>query len=164
MKKSALFKVRAVLIFFIVALVLSGITAFPLETELNLLSQMLGVGDAVSPEGYEGLNYWILTVKFGLHNTYAAYPWIAYGTDWLAFAHIIIALFFIGPMIDPWRNLHALYAGVAACLLVLPLALIAGPIRGIPFYWQLIDCSFGILGVLPLLYVIHLTRSYLKPE
>jgi hypothetical protein len=24
------------------------------------------------------------------------------------------------------------------------LALIAGPIRGIPFYWRLIDCSFGV--------------------
>jgi hypothetical protein len=32
-----------------------------------------------------------------------------------------------------------------------PLALICGPIRGIPFYWQLIDCSFGFFGMIPLL-------------
>jgi hypothetical protein len=164
MKCDPLVQIRLILAFFIVALVLSGVTAFPLQTELDLLARMLGVGDALSPQGYEGLNYWILTVKFGLHNTYAAYPWIAYGTDWLAFGHIVIALFFIGPLIDPVRNLHALYTGVAACVLVLPLALIAGPIRGIPFYWQLIDCSFGILGIFPLLYVIHLTRTRLKPQ
>jgi hypothetical protein len=37
-----------------------------------------------------------------------------------------------------------------ACVLVLPLALICGPIRGIPFGWRLIDCCFGIFGILPL--------------
>ena len=40
----------------------------------------------------------------------------------------------------------ALYTGIAACLAVIPLALICGPIRGIPFYWRLIDCSFGVIG------------------
>jgi hypothetical protein len=30
------------------------------------------------------------------------------------------------------------------------LALIAGPVRGIPFYWRMIDCSFGIFGTIPL--------------
>jgi hypothetical protein len=33
---------------------------------------------------------------------------------------------------------------------VIPLAFIAGPIRGIPFYWKCIDCSFGVLGIIPL--------------
>jgi hypothetical protein len=28
--------------------------------------------------------------------------------------------------------------------------LIFGPIRGIPFYWQIIDCSFGVVGIVPL--------------
>ncbi len=37
-----------------------------------------------------------------------------------------------------------------ACVLVVPLALICGPLRGIPFFWRLIDCSFGILGFIPL--------------
>jgi hypothetical protein len=30
-----------------------------------------------------------------------AYPFLAYGTDWLAFAHIVIAVFFIGPLVKP---------------------------------------------------------------
>ena len=31
------------------------------------------------------------------------------------------------------------------------LARICGPIRGIPFFWRLIDCTFGVLGSIPLL-------------
>ena len=40
--------------------------------------------------------------------------------------------------------------GMIACAGVVPLALIAGPLRGIPFPWRLIDCSFGIFGFVPL--------------
>ena len=40
--------------------------------------------------------------------------------------------------------------GMIACVLVLPLALICGPLRGIPLFWRLIDCSFGIVGIVPL--------------
>jgi hypothetical protein len=36
------------------------------------------------------------------------------------------------------------------CVLVIPWALIFGSIREIPFYWTLIDMSFGVLGVIPL--------------
>jgi hypothetical protein len=31
-------------------------------------------------------------------------------------------------------------------------------ILGIPLYWRLIDCSFGVLGAVPLLYCIRLSR------
>jgi hypothetical protein len=34
---------------------------------------------------------------------------------------------------------------------VVPLALIAGAVRGIPLGWRLLDCSFGVVGCLPLL-------------
>ncbi len=150
---------RLVMTLFIIGLVLSGITAFPLLAELGLLAYLIGVGDAPSPEGHTGLPYWILTVRWGLEDIASKYPWNAYGTDWLAFGHVVIALFFVGPWIDPVRNSWVLRVGLVACALVLPLALICGPLRGIPFYWQLIDCSFGILGALPLLYCLHLTRQ-----
>ncbi len=39
--------------------------------------------------------------------------------------------------------------GLIACAGMLPLALIAGHIRGIPLAWRLIDCSFGIFGSAP---------------
>jgi hypothetical protein len=41
---------------------------------------------------------------------------------------------------------------------VIPLAFICGPIRGIPFWWRVIDCSFGVFGALPLLYCLRLVR------
>jgi hypothetical protein len=37
-----------------------------------------------------------------------------------------------------------------ACVMVFPLAFIAGAVRGIPIYWRLIDCSFGVAGLVPL--------------
>ena len=83
---------------------------------------------------------------------------MGYGTDWLAFAHVVIAVYFIGPLVKPVKNEWVVYAGLIGCLLVIPLAWICGPIRGIPFYWRLIDCSFGVLGAVPLLYCLHLTR------
>jgi hypothetical protein len=56
----------------------------------------------------------------------------------------------VGPLKDPVRNLWVVEFGMIACVLVVPLALICGPLRGIPFFWRLIDCSFGVLGILPL--------------
>ncbi len=143
---------------FIAGLLVSGITAFPLLTEMKLLTQWIGLGEAVSPEGHSGFGFWMLTVKFGLEDVHARYPWIAYGTDWLAFGHIIIALFFIGPLFHPKGSRSVIFAGIAACLLVVPLAIVCGAIRGIPIYWRLIDCSFGFFGILPLLYCLRLLR------
>jgi hypothetical protein len=154
---------RIVLAAFIAGLLLSGITAFPLLAEMRLLTQWLGVGDAVSPAGYSGLEFWILTVRFGLEDMYGRYPWIAYGTDWLAFGHIAIALFFIGPWLRPSGSGPVLLAGIAACMLVIPLAFVCGAVRGIPFYWRLIDCSFGVFGAMPLIYCLKLLRHLEMP-
>jgi len=78
------------------------------------------------------------------------FSFISYGTDWLAFAHVMIALVFIGPLRDPVKNKWVIDWGILCCFAVLPLALIAGPIRNIPFFHRLIDCSFGIIGFFPL--------------
>jgi len=153
---SPLFRFRAVMFCFIMGLIISGVTAFPLLLELRILANALGAGAAQSPDGYSGLAFWIVTVRCGLEHTYAAYPWLAYGTDWLAFAHIVIAFFFIGPLIAPRSSRWTLYAGILACFSVIPLALICGPLRDIPFYWRLIDCSFGVFGAIPLLYCLRL--------
>ena len=149
---------RLSLTIFIVGLVVSGVTAFPLLAEMRLLVKMLGLEGATSAAGHTGLAYWILTVRWGLEEMYAAHPWIAYGTDWLAFGHLTIALFFIQPLVHPRGSGPVLLAGMAACLLVVPLALICGPLRGIPFYWRLIDCSFGLFGIVPLLYCRRVLR------
>jgi len=147
-------RVRWTLGLFIMALIVSGLTAFPLQLELEQLSDWLGT----TPDQGSGLGKWILLVRDGLRESYGKYPWIAYGTDWLAFAHIIIALFFIGPLTNPVRNIWVLWAGLIACAMVLPLALICGPFRQIPLGWRLIDCSFGIFGAIPLAYCLKWTR------
>ena len=129
-----------------IGLALSGITAFPLKWELGILVEHFGAGDG-------GLATWLRLVQRGLVETDAKYPFLAYGTDWLAFGHLVIASAFIGPFRDPVRNKWIIEWGMIACVAVPFLALIAGPIRGIPFGWRLIDCSFGVVGFFPLLYV-----------
>jgi hypothetical protein len=44
------------------------------------------------------------------------------------------------------------------CAGVIPLALIAGQVRGIPFYWRMIDMSFGVFGAIPLLQCLRYVR------
>jgi hypothetical protein len=149
---------RLVLGGFIVGLVLSGVTAFPLLHELEVLARLLGIPTDAAPASLNGLSFWIATVRDGLRAMHASYPWLAYGTDWLAFGHLVIALFFIGPWREPVANAWVLKVGLIACAGVVPLALICGPIRGIPFFWRLIDCSFGVFGAIPLWYCLRLTR------
>jgi hypothetical protein len=143
-------RIKVLLILFIIGLVLSGLTAFPLEAELKLLGKLLGASPGAMPENFTGLTHWIVKVRNALIDTNSKYPFLAYGTDWLAFAHSVIAIAFIGPLRDPVRNIWVLTFGMIACVLIVPLALICGSLRGIPFYWQLIDCSFGIVGIIPL--------------
>ncbi|MCP5531978.1 MAG: hypothetical protein H7A48_02275 [Akkermansiaceae bacterium] len=149
---------RIALVLFLVGLILSGVTAFPLLGEVRLLATWLGVEEVADPESLTGLKYWIAHVHVGLEKTYESYPFVAYGTDWLAFAHLAIAVFFIGPLREPTKHDWILVSGIIACAGILPLALICGPLRGIPIYWRLIDCSFGVIGVLPLVYCLRLSR------
>ena len=153
--RRTLLQIRIWVTLFIVGLVLSGITAFPLQWELDLLARWIDA-DLSAPEG--SLRWWIARVHDGLNTTYRSYSFLGYGTDWLAFGHIVIAMFFIGPWRDPVKNAWVLRVGIAACVGVIPLALICGSVRGIPFYWRLIDCSFGILGTVPLWWCLRLIR------
>ena len=89
-------------------------------------------------------------MRDALDHTYAAYPFMAYGTDWLAFGHFVIALAFVGALRDPVRNRWLFQFGMISCVLVIPYAITCGAVRGIPFYWRLIDCSFGVIGFFPL--------------
>lgn len=132
-------------------LVLSGLTAFPLQTELRWLAALLHEGWIEPLARSTGLPAWIERVHDALDRTGAQFPFLAYGTDWLAFAHLAIAVAFIGPFVDPVRNKWVVTFGLIACAGVIPLALIAGQVRSIPLAWRLVDCSFGILGSVPLL-------------
>ncbi|HMI79591.1 MAG TPA: hypothetical protein VK484_12410 [Ferruginibacter sp.] len=144
-------KIRLLIIFFMVALILSGVTAMPIETELRWLMQYRDMMP-------DKLGNWLQTCYEALVDTNNKYPFLAYGYDWLAFAHIVIALSFIGPYRDPVKNIWIIDWQIITCIAVLPLAFIAGPIRQIPIFHILIDCCFGLLGIIPLL----ICRKWIK--
>jgi hypothetical protein len=159
-RSSWLFRYRLALGLFIVGLVLSGLTAFALETELSLLSRFFGISNPSNYAEMQGVRRWIAFLQFGFEQTYPRFAFFGYGTDWLAFGHLVIATFFVLPFREPVRYRGVLHVALVACLGVIILAVICGPIRQIPFYWTLIDCSFGVIGAIPLLYCLHLSRKF----
>ncbi|MGJ8655807.1 MAG: hypothetical protein ACSHX6_05090 [Akkermansiaceae bacterium] len=154
LEQAELRKIRWALSLVIFGLVISGVTAFPLLGELNMIAGWLSDGGDLNPGHYTGLTHWILHVREGLEVSYQSYPFIAYGTDWLAFAHLMIALYFILPWLDPARYIGVIYIGILSSVMIIPLALICGEIRGIPFAWRLVDCSFGVFCLPPLWYAL----------
>jgi hypothetical protein len=128
----------------------SGLTAVPLETELRWATSLLGVGEPAADGAPASVGAWLLKVQAAVLETNAQFPFLAYGMDWLAFGHFVIALAFLGALRDPVRNRWLFDFGLVACGLVVPYALVSGALRGIPWFWRLIDCSFGVFGAAPL--------------
>jgi len=162
-KKQLLLKIRLVTLFFMAALIVSGITAFPIETELRLLMPILNI-DGQNPENLNALQRWLAFVYEGFSTTNAQFPFIAYGFDWLAFAHIAIALAFIGLYREPVRNKWLVTWAMICCIGIIPLTLICGAIRQIPCFWQLIDIAFGVFGMIPLVYLRKIILKLEKYE
>lgn len=145
MKTNHLKSIRLKLWLFIILLALSGITAFPLQTELAFLSKYVSLFPSF-------IQPWLIEVNSAISNT----PLIVlYGTDWLAFAHLVIALYFIPVILNPLQYQLNIKMGMIACIAVFPLAFICGPIRGIPFFHQIIDVSFGFFGFILLLNIYN---------
>lgn len=128
---------------FIAALFISGFTAIPVEQELTYVVKHFPFDGSIKG--------WLDEVLIGIQHTSKDYPFLFYGYDWLAFAHFVLAILFIGPFRDPVKNKWVIQFGIIACILIIPFALIAGHFRGMPFWWRLVDCSFGIIGLFPLL-------------
>ena len=150
MNSNSIKVIRRWIAFFMIALFLSGITAIPINNELEFL---LRCNLPLS------VQWWLKKVLNSYNIVETNYPFLLYGYDWLAFAHIILAILFIGPYRDPIRNIWVIQFGLIACLLIFPLAFIAGSIRGIPIGWQFIDCSFGLVGCIPLLIIYKKTQK-----
>src|SRR5687768_16458127 len=135
--------IRNWLKFFIVSLFISGLTAIPVEKELVYV---------INHFPFDGsIKGWLQEVLIGVQHMGKGYPFLFYGYDWLDFAHFVLAILFIGPLRDPVKNKWVIEFGIIACILIIPFALIAGHFRGMPFWWRIIDCSFGIIGMIPLL-------------
>jgi hypothetical protein len=146
-------RIRLLVGIVITGLIVSGITAFPLLHEVALLDRL-----AHSFGLPAFFSHWAARVHEGLERTYAAYPFLGYGTDWLAFGHIVIAFFLVGAWIDPVRNVWLIRAAMIACVFVIPTALICGAFRGIPLWWRAIDSCFGVFGFVPLWMAARETR------
>lgn len=145
--------IKRLLLLFIICLFISGLTAIPVEPQLQWLLRHL-------PEK-SSFHLWILKVLVGYQETNKLYPFLLYGYDWLAFAHFVLAILFIGPYRGPVKNIWVIEFGLIACVLVIPFAFVAGHFRGIPIGWRLIDCSFGVFGF-ALLKFIHIKIKSLK--
>jgi hypothetical protein len=138
-------RIRRWTLFFMAALFVSGITAIPLRLEMNFLVQTFAQDDPPTEAGA-----WLLRVQGAILDVSTRWPFLAIGTDWLAFGHIVIGLGFIGLLRDPVRNEWLVTWGMLACVLVIPWAWGFGWARGIPWGWRLVDCSFGLGGMMPL--------------
>jgi hypothetical protein len=130
---------------FIAGLAVSGLTAVPLQSEVNwLVNQWVKTGGSSVTSG------WLVRVRDALNDTAQRQPFLFYGTDWLAFGHLMIAVAFVGALRDPVRNRWLFDFGLIACVLVIPFALAMGSLRHVPFWWRMIDCMFGVGGSVPL--------------
>lgn len=138
-------RIRWLTWFFITGQVVSGATAIPVAEETRLLVKLLA-----ADHGANAWAQWLAQIRDALQQTQAQYPFLFYGTDWLAFGHFVIAIAFIGALRDPVRNRWLFDFGLIACVLVVPYAFIFGGIRGIPVWWRMIDCLFGVVGFIPL--------------
>jgi hypothetical protein len=151
-KNETLQLIRRLLLAFMIILFLSGLTAITVEPELRFLLKII----PARTQTHE----WIEKVLSAYKNVNNETPFLLYGYDWLAFAHFILAILFIGPYHDPVKNIWVIEFGLIACILIFPLAFIAGPFRGIPIGWRLIDCSFGLFGFLPLWICYTKTKQF----
>ncbi len=151
MQPNLLKKIRRLVVLFIIMLALSGLTAFPVYSELHWLKQF----SIMNSNNF--ISNWLNEVYNAVADAQEHYPFIFYGFDWLAFAHLVIALLFYGVYKNPVRNKFIVSWGMFCCIAIIPLAFICGPIRGIPLPHILIDCSFGVIGIIPL----YICRKYI---
>ena len=149
--KTKLNTIKRLLLLFIVALFVSGLTAIPVDAQLSFLLKHLSAGTS--------LHLWIDKVLIAYREVNSNHPFLLYGYDWLAFAHFVLAILFIGPYKNPVKNIWVIEFGLIACALVIPYAFVAGHFRGIPIGWRLIDCSFGVFGFAILWVIYSKTKS-----
>jgi hypothetical protein len=147
---------------FILGLVLSGLTALPLETEVQQLVKYTHAGQYLDADpGVDAPAWaiWLLRVQAALRDVGENHRFLFYGTDWLAFGHFVIAAAFVGVLRHPVRNRWLFNWGLIACAAVVPYAVVLGALRGIPWWWRLIDSAFGVAGFVPLWYCRKWSRE-----
>ena len=107
-------RLKTLLALFIAGLVLSGATAIPLESEIDLIARLGGAQHLIESSARDApaRAVWLTKVQSAIHDVRAAHPFLFYGTDWLAFGHFVIAIAFLGAWRDPVRNRRRLMLDV----------------------------------------------------
>ena len=135
------------LVIVVFGLLVSGITIWPAVPELKIAVNMIW-GEA-EPAGE--LHTFLLASIEGLELVENDYPFMLYAHDWLAFAHIALAILFAGAIVNPVKNIWIVQCGLIMCVLVPVLAGICIPIRGIPWIWLWVDFAFAPAAAIPLI-------------
>ena len=127
-------------------LFVSGVTVWPAVPELKMGVHLIwGDGQATGI-----IHGFVLKAIEALEYTRAHYPFLLYAHDWLAFAHVGLAILFLGAIRDPVRNIWVVQFGLIMCTLIPLLAGICIPLRGLPMLWFWIDFAFAPAAALPL--------------
>ncbi len=127
-------------------LLAAGVTVWPAVWELKTAVRLVW-GDA-APTG--AVHRFLLEVILAIESVKAEHPFLLYAGDWLAFAHIVLAILFAGAVRDPVRNVWIVQCGLIMCLGVPILAGVCIPLRGLPWQWFLVDSAFAPAAALPL--------------
>jgi len=123
----------------------------------------LGVADKSSTEVASGLGHWNSSCAEGLHDTNGKIS--VHGVrNGLAGVRAFCDCGGVhrARCGNPVRNSWLFTFGMIACVMVAPYALVMGGLRGIPIYWRLIDCSFGIFGIIPVWFLPEMGAGDLK--
>jgi len=99
-EKTIRLKIKRRLLLFIVLLCLSGITAFPLLTEITLLHNLPWYFSTPA------IHKWIDKVYTGIKSTETSYPFMAYGTDWLALCSVLPCSLSFIVIYKSWKIIH----------------------------------------------------------
>ncbi len=147
-------EIKILLAFYVIALVISGATAMVVPEGLHWLVRIV-------PKSWTTIYNWLDKVL--AHIVYSP-KFLLYGFDWLAFAHYVIAMSFYGVWKDAVRNKWVIEWAMLASIAIFPMAFMMGYLRGIPFWWQLIDCSFGVVSLIPLIMMHRRIKVMEKSE
>lgn len=159
--KNTLKIIRTYLVIFLLGILFSLHTVLFVEVETAFFNKHFGPGTAMEQK-LPAVSSWIETLYTNVHQTYKNYPVMAYCMDSLSYACVIFAIFMIGAIKDPVKNLWIIQTFLIACVLVTALPFIAGPFRGVPIFWRCLDSSFAVIGFFVLLIPYKLTKKLIR--
>jgi chromate transport protein ChrA len=140
-------RLRVLLTLFIVLLLLAALTAWFLIPALSIFQRLVGEGTFIG-SSFPSVAHWVTLIQKALVETKEKYPFMFYGTDWVGFAHLVMIIACIGPLRNPIKNIWVLQFSMIGCILMIPMTLITGIARGLPWFWHLFDCVIAATGAI----------------